>query len=304
MLSTNLANLKLKNPTVLVSGIWGNTAGLLKRAATSGAGAVTTKSVSLEPRNGHENPCVVELKTGLLNAMGLPNPGVEEFKKELVEYKNFNLNVPVIGSCFGKNCGEYPKIASGLMDYVGAIELNLSCPNDADVLLFGQNPKTVRAVVSDVKSIMAQNKPLIVKLTPNVNSIAEIARAAVDGGCDVISAINTITGMAINIETKTPVLANRIGGYSGEGIKPIAVRCVYEIAREVKEFNVPIIGIGGVNSGRDAIEMMMAGASAVGVGTALWKNDNAFIEICAEIRAFMKNQNYSKLSDFIGCAVK
>ena len=304
MLSTNLLGLKLKNPTILASGILGNTAGLLKRMAESGAGAVTTKSVSLKARNGHENPCVVELKTGLLNAMGLPNPGVEEFKKELIEYKNFNLNVPVIGSCYGRTCEEYPKIASELANYVDAVELNLSCPNDRDVLLFGQNPKTVRQVVSDVKSVIDKNKLLIVKLTPNVTSISEIARAAVSGGCDIISAINTITGMAINIETKTPVLANKIGGYSGAGIKPVAIRCVYEIARELEGTNVPIIGIGGIKSGYDAIEMLMAGASAVGVGTALWNNDKIFIEICTEIKEFMERQNYNKITDLVGCAVK
>ena len=304
MLSTTLGNLKLKNPTILASGILGNTAGLLKRMAESGAGAVTTKSVSLKARNGHENPCVVELKTGLLNAMGLPNPGVEEFKKELIEYKNFNLNVPVIGSCYGRTCEEYPDIASELANYVDAVELNLSCPNDRDVLLFGQNPKTVRQVVSDVKSVIDKNKLLIVKLTPNVTSIAEIARAAVSGGCDIISAINTITGMAINIETKTPVLANKIGGYSGAGIKPVAIRCVYEIARELEGTNVPIIGIGGIKSGYDAIEMLMAGASAVGVGTALWNNDKIFIEICTEIKEFMERQNYNKITDLVGCAVK
>jgi len=304
MLSTNLLGLKLKNPTILASGILGNTAGLLKRMAESGAGAVTTKSVSLKARNGHENPCVVELKTGLLNAMGLPNPGVEEFKKELIEYKNFNLNVPVIGSCYGRTCEEYPDIASELANYVDAVELNLSCPNDRDVLLFGQNPKTVRQVVSDVKSVIDKNKLLIVKLTPNVTSISEIARAAVSGGCDIISAINTITGMAINIETKTPVLANKIGGYSGAGIKPVAIRCVYEIARELEGTNVPIIGIGGIKSGYDAIEMLMAGASAVGVGTALWNNDKIFIEICTEIKEFMERQNYNKITDLVGCAVK
>ncbi|ODS41160.1 dihydroorotate dehydrogenase B catalytic subunit [Candidatus Altiarchaeales archaeon WOR_SM1_SCG] len=304
MLSTTLGNLKLSNPTILASGILGNTAGLLKRMAESGAGAVTTKSVSLKARNGHENPCVVELKTGLLNAMGLPNPGVEEFKKELIEYKNFNLNVPVIGSCYGRTCEEYPDIASELANYVDAVELNLSCPNDRDVLLFGQNPKTVRQVVSDVKSVIDKNKLLIVKLTPNVTSIAEIARAAVSGGCDIISAINTITGMAINIETKTPVLANKIGGYSGAGIKPVAIRCVYEIARELEGTNVPIIGIGGIKSGYDAIEMLMAGASAVGVGTALWNNDKIFIEICTEIKEFMERQNYNKITDLVGCAVK
>lgn len=302
MLETKLCNLKLKNPTILASGVIGNTAGLLKRAADSGAGAVTTKSISLKPRSGHENPCVVELKTGLLNAMGLPNPGVDEFKKELIEYKNFNLNVPVIGSCFGSTSEEYPKIASELADYVDAIELNLSCPNDADVLLFGQNPGTVKEVVTEVKSII--DKPLIVKLTPSVASIAETARAAVSGGCDIISAINTIPGMTINIETKTPVLANKIGGYSGEGIMPIAVRCVYEIARELKGSGVPIIGIGGISDGYSAVEMLMAGASAVGIGTALRDDDEIFKKICTEIENFMKKENYNKLSEFIGCAVE
>jgi dihydroorotate dehydrogenase (NAD+) catalytic subunit len=300
MLKTNLGKLKLGNPTILASGIIGNTAGLLKRAAEAGAGAVTTKSVSLKPKEGHENPCVVELKTGLLNAMGLPNPGISEFKGELVEYRKFS-KTPVIGSCFGRKCREYPEIACELMDYVDAVELNLSCPNDADVLLFGQDPKTVREVVSDVKSVMDKNKPLIVKLTPNVSSISEIARLAVDGGCDIISAINTVTGMAIDIETGTPVLANKIGGYSGAGIKPIAIRCVYEIAKEV---SIPVIGVGGVSNGRDAVEMMMAGASAVGVGTALKEDNEIFNKICSEIREFMEKQNYSKISDFVGCAVE
>ncbi len=300
MLKTKLQNLTLKNPTVLVSGILGNTAGLLKSMENAGAGALTTKSISLQPGAGHENPCVVELKTGLLNAMGLPNPGITEFKKELNDYKKTG-NIPVIGSCFGKTLGEYVKIASELVDYVDAIELNLSCPNDADVMLFGQNPKTVRDVVTNVKSVMPKNKPLIVKLTSCVNSISEIARSAVDGNCDIIAAINTIPGMAIDIEMKKPVLANKIGGYSGAGIKPIAIRCVYEIARDV---DVPILGIGGISNSYDAIEMIMAGASAVGVGTALKDDDKIFKKICTGIKEFMKEQNYTKIQDFVGCAVE
>ncbi len=296
MLKTKLGELKLPNPTVLASGVLGNSAGLLKRIAENGAGALTTKSISLKPQNGYENPTVVELEYGLLNAIGLSNPGIEEFKKELT---GLNLDIPVIGSCWGESIEEFPTIAAKLSKYVDAIEINLSCPH-TQLRLIGQNPKVVKRVTRDVRSVI--NKPLIVKLTPNVNSISTVASSAVDGGADIISAINSVGAMAINIETKTPVLGNAVGGYSGPAVKPIAIRCVYEISNEI---DVPIIGIGGIITGRDAIEMLMAGASAIGIGTGvLYRNINIFEKICNEIKEFMIKEDYKKIDELVGCAVR
>lgn len=297
MLSTNLGKLKLKNPTVLAAGILGTDAQLLRRVCINGAAAVTTKSVSLKPRKGYENPTVIEIETGLLNAIGLANPGITKFKKELIKFKNFKLDSLLIGSCFGE-IHEFPKIAAEIEEFSDAVELDVSCPHVDDSI--AKNPKLLRNLVKDVKSVT--KKPIIVKLSPNVTDIKECAKAAVDGGCDIITAINTVRGMKIDINFGKPVLSNKLGGYSGKGIKPIAIAKVYEISNSV---DVPIIGTGGITNGEDAIEMIMAGASAVGIGSAIYyRNIEVFSKICSEIKDFMEKNNYKNIHEMIGIAGK
>jgi len=295
MLSTKLGKLRLRNPTVLAAGILGTSAELMKRVSENGAAAVTTKSVSLDPMRGYENPTVIEIETGLLNAIGLANPGIKEFKKELIKFKNFSLDTLLIGSCFGK-IHEFPKVAAEMEEYSDAIEIDVSCPHVDDSI--AKNPELLKNLVKDVKSII--KKPLIVKLSPNVTDIKECAKAAVDGGCDIISAVNTLRGMKIDINFGKPILSNKLGGYSGKGIKPIAVAKVYEISNSV---DVPIIGIGGVTTGEDAVEMIMAGASAVGVGSGVYyRGIEVFSKINIEIKEFMKKNNYKNIEDMIGLA--
>ncbi len=300
-LSTEVAGLKLANPIILASGVLGETGETLARVIRSGAAAVVTKSIGLEPRAGHNNPTIVELEYGLLNAMGLPNPGVQEYRKELEAV--FKLEVPVIGSIFGKDETEFSKLAGIMTDYgASAIELNLSCPHakgyGAEI---GSDPKMVKSITSAVKNTVS--KPVLVKLTPNTSDIVALGKSAVDGGCDGIVAINTVKGMAISPELGMPILSNKFGGYSGPGIKPIGIRCVFELASANLE--VPIIGVGGINSGADVVEYLMAGATAVQIGTAIYYHGNsAFSKIIEELEEFMVNNNYNSVQELIGQAIK
>ncbi|PIX31907.1 dihydroorotate dehydrogenase, partial [Candidatus Bathyarchaeota archaeon CG_4_8_14_3_um_filter_42_8] len=264
-LSVSLASLRLANPTMLASGILGYATETLERIVEGGAGAVVTKSVGITPREGYANPTIVQTNCGLINAMGLPNPGIDEFVKEIHEAKN-TLNVPLIVSVYGFSTEEYAKVAKKAMNAgADAVELNVSCPHVKETgSEIGQNPKILTEVVEKVKAVV--DKPVFVKLSPNVTSIAETAEAAVKAGADAITAINTVKAMAIDTETAMPILSNKIGGLSGPAIKPIAVRCVYEIYEQVK---VPIVGCGGVTNWRDAVEFLLAGATAVQIGTAV-----------------------------------
>ncbi|MEM3464383.1 MAG: dihydroorotate dehydrogenase, partial [Candidatus Bathyarchaeia archaeon] len=240
-LKVNLAGLCLKNPTMLASGILGYSAQTLEGIVKGGAAAVVTKSVGLRARKGYANPTVVQTNCGLINAVGLPNPGIEEFTKDIQEAKNL-LEVPLIVSVYGFSAEEYSVVAEKAVEAgADAVELNVSCPHVKETgAEIGQKPEVLAEVVRKVKS--AVTKPVFVKLSPNVTDIAEIAEAAVKAGADAITAINTVKAMAIDIETTKPVLSNRKGGLSGPAIKPVAVRCVYEIyERGVK---APIIGCG------------------------------------------------------------
>jgi len=235
-LSIEILGLKLKNPLILASGILGISGSLLKRMAEVGAGAVTTKSTGLSSREGFNGPVVVEVEDGLLNSLGLPNPGVSEMVKELDEAKKGK--VPVIFSIYGFDINEYCKAAKIASDAgVDAIELNISCPHVKEVSVeIGQDPKLVSEIVKSVKEIV--DKPVIVKLSPNVSDIVSIAKVVEESGADAVTAINTVKAMSIDIDIKKPVLSNRIGGLSGPAIKPIGLRCVYEIFEKVK---IPII---------------------------------------------------------------
>ena len=299
-LVTEIAGLKLANPTMLAAGILGMSGSSLKRAAEAGAGAVITKSLGLKPRIGYSNPTLVQVDCGLLNAMGLPNPGVHHFVEEISEAKKGGA--PVIISIYGfssEDFGEAAKVAAEAG--ADALELNVSCPHvEKTGSEIGQSPQLVAEVVEKVKSIV--NKPVFVKLTPNVTDITEIAEAAVKAGADTITAINTVRAMAINVETTRPVLANKVGGLSGPAIKPIAIRCVYEVYRKV---NIPVIGCGGVTTWQDAVEFMLAGASAVQIGTAIaFEGLGVFKSIVEGIDSYLENMNFESVKEIVGIAHK
>lgn len=300
MLETEIAGLRLKNPTILASGIMGSTGSSLKRIAIEGgAGAVVTKSVGIEARAGHDNPTVIEVPGGLLNAVGLSNPGIDEFKVEIEDAKEGK--VPLIVSVFGFKVEEFGEVAKKAEKYgADAIELNLSCPNVKKAgTVFGKSAEMSKSVVKDVKNKV--RVPVIAKLTASTDDIVEIAGACVEGGCDAITAINTIPAMKIDIHTKSPILGNKTGGLSGPSIKPVALRCVYEIS---KELDIPVIGCGGITTGEDAIEFLMAGARAVEIGTAVrLRGVGVFERVSGEIGAFMKENGHRRLNEIIGAAL-
>lgn len=265
-LKTNIAGITVEPPLILASGILGQTAESLVRVLNSGMGGAVTKSTGLEPREGHPNPTVVELETGLLNAMGLPNPGIDVMLKEIKAVKEELPGSVLIGSVYGTEPSEFAHLA-GKMEEAGVdgVELNLSCPHaDKYGATLSSDEGLVRDIISDVKK--NTNVPVFVKLPPLMN-IVPLGELVEKAGADAIVAVNTVKSMAINVETRTPILGNKFGGYSGPGIKPIGLRCVYELYEEV---DIPIIGCGGVSTGRDVLEYMIAGASAVEIGSAFY----------------------------------
>jgi dihydroorotate dehydrogenase (NAD+) catalytic subunit len=297
LLSVKLASLKLANPTMLASGILGYSAETLERIAEGGAGAIVTKSVGLKPRIGYANPTIVQTTGGLINAMGLPNPGIDEFVEEIHEAKK-TLKVPLIASVYGFSAEEYAKVSKKAAEAgADAVELNVSCPHVRETgCEIGQNPKILAEVAKQVKAVV--DKPVFVKMSPNVTSIAETAQAAVQAGADAITAINTVKAMAIDTETAMPILSNRVGGLSGSAVKPIALRCVYEIYEQVK---VPIIGCGGVTSWHDAVEFLLAGASAVQIGTAVaTKGPSVFKAVARGIDAYLKKKGFRSVDEIVG----
>ena len=292
-----LTGLNLKNPTILAAGVLGTTgASLCRVAREGGTGAVVTKSIGPTPKTGHPNPSMVKLDCGFLNAMGLPNPSYPGFLQEL-EIAKENAEVPVIASIFGGTVDEFREVAEGLLPgKPDAFELNVSCPHaEGYGAAVGSNPCLVEAITSAVKEI--SNVPVWVKLTPNVSDITCIGTAAESGGADAVVAINTVKGMAIDIESGYPVLGNRSGGLSGKAVKPVAVKCVYDLYTALE---IPIIGVGGISSWQDAVEMMMAGASAVQVGSAVYDRVDIFSEISTGIDTFLQRKGYSNVKKLIG----
>ncbi|MFA6531230.1 MAG: dihydroorotate dehydrogenase [Candidatus Micrarchaeia archaeon] len=300
-ISVSIAGLKMKNPTVLASGVTDVTKKALENAAGNGAGAVTTKSISLEPRKGHNTPILAETPSGFINAVGLANPGIEEALKEFGGWKS---DAPLILNVVGKDAGEFSLLAEKIAKsgiHVDAVELALSCPHTPGYgTMAGQN--TPEATLQILKTVRAKlNVPLIAKLSPNISALGEVAKAAESGGASAINMGNSVgPGMVINIERKAKVLSFGFGGLTGPAIKPIAVRCVYDVYESVK---IPIIGTGGITNGRDAIEMMMAGASAVGVGTAVYyRGAKVFGMIANEMQEWMKKNEISSLKEIVGVA--
>ena len=300
MLSLNFCNKKLTNPVVLASGILGVTKSSLTRVAKNGAGAVTIKSISSDERKGHNNPVIITYEAGMMNAVGYSNPGVVEAKKEFSELED--VKAPVIASIIGNTSEEFAKVAKDfLSDEFFAVELPLSCPHTPGFgVLAGQS--TPEATFEITKSVKEKTSlPVIVKLSPISQNIVEIAKAAEKAGADAINMGNTHgPGMVINIETRQPVLDFKVGGISGPAIKPIAVRCVYDL---YKALNIPIIGTGGISNARDAIEMMMAGATLVGVGSAVYyEGEDVFEKINSGIKEFLQKEGYTSITEIIGAA--
>jgi len=299
-LTLEIAGLKLQNPTMLASGILGLSATPLERIVEGGAAAVVTKSVGLNPRIGYANPTIVQTECGVINAMGLPNPGIDAFAAEIQEMKK--LGVPIIVSIYGFSPGEFAETATRAIEAgADAVELNLSCPHvkktGAEI---GVNPQLAAEVVKKVKDKV--DAPVFAKLTPNIVDITKLAVAVEKAGADAVTAINTVRAMAIDIETAKPILANKFGGLSGPAIKPIAVRCVYEIYREVR---VPIIGCGGITSWQDAVEFLLAGASAIQIGTAIaFRGLQIFAQIVEGIKEYMAKKDFRSVTQIVGMAHK
>ncbi len=295
-LSVNICGVQFKNPVIAASGTYGFGREFHELYDIGSIGGVSTKGLTREPRLGNPVPRIAESRGVILNAVGLQNPGVEHFIEEDLEWLKGTGTV-VIANVAGKTLEDYEKICARLDGLVDMVELNISCPNvKSGGMAFGIQPKTVEEVTRVAKKALKKT-PLIVKLSPNVESIAENARAAARGGADCISLINTLTGMAIDIERRKPIIANNTGGVSGAGVKPIAVRMVYEAAHAVK---IPVIGMGGITCAEDAIEFLMAGAVAVQVGTANFTDPYAMPKIIEGLNAWCDKhgvENVGELTD-------
>ncbi|NTV90614.1 MAG: dihydroorotate dehydrogenase [Clostridiales bacterium] len=295
-MSVNIAGLKLKNPVIAASGTFGFGREFAEYMDLNLLGGISVKGLTLEPRPGNKPPRIAETPAGILNSVGLQNPGVKAFIKNEIPFLR-KFDTAIIANMAGSTLDDYKSMAEELQTAdIDAIELNVSCPNvKAGGIAFGNTVSGITEVVKLVKPLC--KKPLIVKLTPNVTSVAEIAKAAEAAGADALSLINTLLGMAIDIDTKRPVLANNFGGLSGPAVKPIAVRMVYETSQAVK---IPVIGMGGISNGRDAAEFMLAGASAVMVGTAGFVSPDVFGNVIDELEAYLSRNNYSSIYDIIG----
>jgi dihydroorotate dehydrogenase (NAD+) catalytic subunit len=299
-ISVNLCGIKLANPTVLASGIVGISRASLSLAARGGAGAVTTKSLSIEVRKGHPAPIILTYAGGMINSVGYSNPGIDNVGDEFSDLSS--VGVPVIGSLTGRNEDDYKVLAekAAALDF-SAIEVVLSCPHTPGYGTMAglSTPEKTEAVTRIVKE--KSKVPVFVKLSPNVMGLVELAKAAEAAGADAITAVNTAgPGMMIDVMSRKPILGGKIGGLSGHALRPIAVRCVYEISEAVK---IPIIGTGGVYTGQDAIEMVMAGATAVGMGSSVYdRGIDVFKKVCQEMKKFMDAGKIKSLDEIRGAA--
>ena len=293
----NLAGVELKNPVLTASGTFGSGAEYSEFVDLNRLGAVVTKGVANVPWPGNPTPRIAEVYGGMLNAIGLQNPGIDVFAKRDIPFlKQYDTKI-IVNVC-GKTTEDYLEVVERLGDEsVDLLEINISCPNVKEGgIAFGQDPKAVEAITREVKKHAKQ--PVIMKLSPNVTDITVMAKAAEAGGADVLSLINTLTGMKIDINRRAFAIANKTGGMSGPAVKPVAVRMVYQVANAV---SLPIIGMGGIATAEDALEFIMAGATAVSVGTANFYNPYATVEIAEGIENFMKKQKVEDIRELIGC---
>ena len=296
-LKVNLAGVELKNPVMTASGTFGSGVEYSEFVDLNRLGAVVTKGVANVPWPGNPTPRVTETKSGMLNAIGLQNPGIDVFcERDIPFLRQFDTKI-IVNVC-GKTPEDYCQVVERLgNEPVDMLEINVSCPNVKEGgIAFGQNPKALEAITAEVKKYAKQ--PIIMKLSPNVTDITEMARAAEAGGADVLSLINTLTGMKIDINRRTFALANKTGGMSGPAVKPVAVRMVYQVANAVK---LPIIGMGGIATAEDALEFIMAGATAVSVGTANFFNPRATEEVVEGLEEFLQRQNVADINELVGC---
>ncbi|MEP0845213.1 MAG: dihydroorotate dehydrogenase [Phycisphaerae bacterium] len=300
-LVTQLAGVTLRNPVLTASGTCGYGPEYAQLVPYERLGGFTTKSVTVHERPGNEPERIVELRGGLLNAIGLANVGLRRFIDEKVPFIR-TMPTRVFVNVAGHSIEDYVQVAAALepVDCIAGIELNVSCPNVADGLYFGTDPKRLQEVVAAVRAVLKQ-RVLIVKLSPNVTDIAAMARAAIDGGAQALSLINTYVGLAINAQTWKPRLANVTGGLSGPAIKPLALYNVHRVYREVAcRANVPIIGMGGIETAEDAIEFLLAGATAIAVGTALFVDPTAPLKIASGLAAYLDQRGLSHVSQLTG----
>ena len=298
-LHTNLAGIYMNTPVLTASGTFGFGEEFAEFVDLSRLGGVMVKGTTLKPRRGNEGVRITETPMGMLNCIGLENPGVDVFLQEtLPRLANYNMNVIV--NISGSTVEEYGILAEMLdVPGVAAIELNVSCPNVKEGgIVFGTDPKAATAVVKEAKA--RTKKPVILKLSPNVTDIVTMAKAVEDAGADIISLINTLLGMEINIHTQKPTLGNVTGGLSGPCVKPVALRMVYQVAKAV---NVPLIGMGGISCAEDAIEFLLAGASAVAVGTANFNDPAVTMKICDGINDYLAQRHLESVQDIIGAAL-
>lgn len=296
----SVGSLSFRNPLLLASGILGETSGSMVRAFEGGAGGVVTKSIGSAPRRGYKNPTIFQFEDGLLNAMGLPNPGIEAFGEVIARTKL--SGAPVIGSIFGSDENEFGKLARAMESFgADAVELNLSCPHvEGFGSEIGGTPEAVHAIVKAVKR--ATSIPVWAKMTPNAADVALLAESAEKAGADAVVAINTVKAMAVSARLRRPVLSNAVGGLSGHALKYVGLRAVFEIGRRC---TLPVIGAGGIQTGEDVAEYIMAGASAVQIGTAVaQRGPEMFGAVADELKRFMAEEGFSSIGEMRGIAAR
>lgn len=308
MLKTQICGIKLENPLILAAGVMGSNASSLNWILDSGAGGVVSKSFSKEPNKGYKNPTTVTVKGGIINAIGLSSPGVDNFKEELKLINETNINGQnnvAIASIYGSNAEEFSYLVKEIEDLVDMIELNISCPHAMRGCgaAIGQDPDLTYKIVKACQKAKATSTPIITKLTPNVTDLTEIAISAEKAGADGLTLINSLgPGMKIDINAKVPILSNKFGGMSGPAIKPIAIRCVYDAYNNI---NIPIMGVGGISNYEDVVEFLYAGASACQIGTSIMHEGvEIFSKIANDLKEFMRKTGFKSIDEMIGYAHK
>ncbi|OKY79066.1 MAG: Dihydroorotate dehydrogenase, PyrD [Candidatus Methanohalarchaeum thermophilum] len=291
-LETQINGLDFENPVMLAAGILGTTGSSLKNVSNHGAGGLVTKTITKPPKKGHNGPVLLEANSSYLNAMGLPNPGASEFIEELKDLKD--IKKPIIASVSGEKIEELKEVVSLLNDYVDGFEVNLSCPNVEGGIICKESSLVESYIIGARKET---NKPIWAKLSPDIEEIDKKAKVAEKSGANAIVAINTVEGMEIDIKSGRPILSNKKGGISGEAINPIALKCVYDIYKAVE---IPVIGVGGVYNWENAIKLIMAGSSAIQIGSGISKGLNIFEEVKKGIIEFLKKEGFNSIDEIKG----